>query len=151
VNEQTEGEREHERRIRKEAIKLGLIDLGPRAVHTTVTDTRDLRDPHTLGREVIAHAYLMRNGLHGPARQGTLSSLISSVDFDYVEDYSHDETNVQTTIDTYRSKMQKQAAEGDVYALRVLLDKAWEVPSDVDQALLERAREMHSADDEVVE
>lgn len=123
-----------------------MVDIGPLADHTETRniDRRDLRDPAKVG---IALKSALR------AFPGISASELYDAEVHALKipDIPHDSSLVQSTVATYRSKMQAQAAKGDLAAVRILLDKEWPLPDDLDPTLAERAREMSSADDEVID
>lgn len=128
-------------------------------IEDTQVDTRDLRDPQILGEELLHAAYNEENirWHFDPANDGTRVDMPLSIIYDRevrrqdIPPFPKDHTTVQETTATYRAKMQKQAAQGDLAATRTLLDKGWALPDDMDQALLERAQEMQSVQAEVTE
>lgn len=137
----SEMEKRHEQEVRREAIRLGMVDLGPITTHTQVTqDTRDLRDPGYLGAVILA----------SPLRPTEVADHLDA-NRTNTPNYSPKETLGQIATREYRAKMQRQAEEGDVAAVRVLLDHGWEVPSTVDEAGVAAARLLGSSEGEVIE
>lgn len=111
-------------------------------------DKRDLRDPQQIGQAMfdfrhLDHATSHPLPFHEIADLPRVQSAAGPSDSTY--------STVKFTTHAYMTKMQQQAANGDVAALRTLLDKGWPLPLDADVRLIERARQMGSAKDEVVE
>lgn len=108
-----------------------------------MTDTRDLRDPAAFGEAILE----LRNYSDRPASQLADHAAETCA----IPPFSSSASTVDETVEAYRRKMQEQAAQGDLASLRTLLDKGWALPQDLPAHLIERARQMRSADAEVTD
>lgn len=140
--------RDHHERILK-----GEISLGPPG-HASdplsqepVEDRRDLRDPRLLGNALLVSKEVIT---HGHAADLSKIYDAHSNSFKKVYNFSPHQSATDVTVPRYRQKMQTLAARGDLAATRVLLDHGWPLPVHMDQAILKRAREMRSAEAEVL-
>jgi hypothetical protein len=114
----------------------GMVECqscGNKTCTCDVRDIRDLRDPTPMGEMI----------LRGTKANGCPATEIA-YNFDAIifADYSHSDSLGESTVSQYRQKMQRQAAQGDLASVRVLIEKGWEVPSDLPPSIAARAYEM---------
>lgn len=148
-----EEERREQRRIKQmelhEKIVAGQVDIGPQADHSSahaLEDRRDRRDPSAFGSMILDKHARLRLQSRGVQVADVADLLESSP----CADYSHGESTVDITVREYKEKMQMASLQGSVFALRILLDKNWDVPEGVDQELLHRATLVGTVDTEVI-
>lgn len=109
----------------------------------TEKDARDLRDPQGL------HAVILEVRAQNPTLE-----FHTCADIAYGRHcalFSQHYSATEETVPKYMRKMQGLAVKGNLPATRVLLDYDWPLPWDMDPEIADRARQMSSADAEVVE
>jgi hypothetical protein len=122
-------------------------------------DQRDLRDPEVLGQALL-DARFNYEGVrwhYDPERNGSRADVPLSILYDrevsrlLIPPYNPSESVVDSTVRAYREQMQKQAAQGDLAATRMLLENGWGLPEHMDQEIADRARTLLGSAPEPVE
>lgn len=84
---------------------------------------RDLRDPQKLGEAMLEH---MKS--HPGSRM--TDEWPAGHALPIVSNYPQDESTVTSTVRQYRKELEERAAQGDRYAISMLMGVAYEEPSD---------------------
>lgn len=123
------------RAVRKRAVELGLIDMGP-DISSPIPDedVRDMRDPQAFGT-------LLQEGreMWPDTPMHEIADTLET--WDTIPRYKDDDLSptVQYTISRYREKMQESALNGDVEAAHVCVAKGWPLDPGTPPEIINRA------------